>query len=165
MQILGDFQPSVRRALEEIDPKYDELDALVICGTHSPQDEESLIAHIKHARETGRPYYGECYGHQLAAIESARNVLGIPDATSEEFGQGTFVVKKRPAGLNVGLREGESYWNNYEVIIDWDKPKNFFTAQFHASYQSSIDKPHPLIKSFLTYAKRNKYNEDDYANL
>ena len=36
-------------------------------------------------------------------IEYARNVLGIKDATSEEFGQGTFIVKKLPQ-LKVGIK-------------------------------------------------------------
>lgn len=152
MEILGDYTPSLLRAFDEIDPQYAKYDALVIAGSHNPHNVEEYIQKIKEARVTGRPYYGECWGHQLAAIEFARNRLGIADATSEEWGQGTFVVRKRQ-NLQVGLHNGESYWNNYEVCIDWEKPENFFTAQYHASYQSSIKKPHPLIKSFLQYAK------------
>ena len=113
MEIKGDFQPSVRRALVEIDPEYEKLDALVICGSHSPKAEEinSLIDSIRAARITGLPALLICYGYQLSAIEYARNVLGIKDATSEEFGQGTFVVKKRKE-LKVGLYEGERWWSN-----------------------------------------------------
>lgn len=85
----------------------------------------------------------------MAAIEYARNVLGIKDATSEEFGEGTFIVKKRK-DLNVGLHDGETYWNNYEVDLDdWEKPDNFFTCQFHPEYQSSKENPHPLLVKFL----------------
>jgi hypothetical protein len=59
------------------------------------------------------------------------------------------VVKKRK-DLKVGLHEGESYWNNYEVDLpQWEKPQNMFTAQYHASYQSSIDNKHPLLVNFL----------------
>lgn len=157
MKILNDFSTSVRKALEEIDPNYESYPGLVICGTHSPHDVESMIEEIRVARETGLPFYGECFGHQLAAIEYARNALGIKDATSEEFGQGTFVVKKLPE-LNVGMKpvgdRMESFWNNYEVDLpEWKKPYNFFTAQYHASYQSSKDKPHPLLVEFLQYAK------------
>lgn len=156
MEILGDFTPSLMRAFEEIDPNFRDYDALVVAGTHTPKNWESVIAKIKEVRESGRPFYGECWGHQLCAIEHARNVLGIEDATSEEFGQGTFVVKKLE-NLNVGLKNNESYWNNYyvvnEIFFERDKPKNFFTAQYHASYQSYLGKPHPLIKSFLSYAK------------
>ena len=158
MEILGDYVTSVKRAFEEIDPNYNDYDALVICGSHNPQNTEELIDKIKEARETGRPFYGECFGHQLCAIEYARNKLGIVDATSEEWGQGTFVVKKIPEGLNVGLKGGQSYWNNYKVIEEvsdkWARPKNFFTAQYHASYQSSLGNFHPLIEEFINYSKK-----------
>lgn len=159
MEFLGDYNTSIKKAFGEIDRDYPDYNALVIAGSHTPIKDEIplLLAKIKEARETGRPFYGECYGHQLAAIEFARNVLKIKNATSEEWGQGTFVVKKLP-GLNVGLKNGQSYWNNYKVIDTvmsaWRKPANFFTAQFHASYQSGLGNFHPLIVEFLYYAKR-----------
>lgn len=162
MEVLGDFTPSVIRAFDEIDLYWKQYLGLVICGSHNPTNIEELIEKIKHARESGLPYYGECFGHQLAAIEYARNVLGIKDATSEEWGQGTFIIRKRKDGLNVGLKDGQSYWNNYEVDPEfeakWIKPKNFFTAQYHASYQSRLGDPHPLILSFLKYAKSFSHN-------
>src|SRR3990167_1655419 len=114
MEIIGDFNTSVTKAISEICSDYGELDGLVVCGTHNPHDVEMMIDKIKHARETGRPFLGICFGHQLAAIEHVRNVIGIKDATSQEFGEGTFVVVKRKK-LKVGLHNGESYWNNYEV--------------------------------------------------
>lgn len=156
MEFLGEYSTSIKRAFEEIDPNYNDYDALVICGSHNPQDTEVLIEKVRQARQSGRPFYGECYGHQLCAIEFARNRMGIADATSEEWGTGTFVVKKLPA-LNVGLKNGQSYWNNYKVIDEvmekWVRPKNFFTAQYHASYQSALEDFHPLIEEFIEYAK------------
>ena len=154
MQILNDFQTSVRKALKEIDPDYEKYDGLVICGTHTPHDTEMMIEEIRKARETKKPALLICFGHQLAAIEYARNVLGIKDATSEEFGQGTFVVKKR-SQLKVGLHEGESWWSNYEVDLpDWTQPKHFFSVPFHPEYESSINKPHQLLVSFLNICKK-----------
>ena len=150
MRVLNDFNTSVHKALEEIDPKYMDYPGLIICGTHAPHDTEYMIIQAREALFTGIPFLGICFGHQIAAIAWAQR-SGIPDATSEEFGTGTYVVKKLPK-LKVGLHNGETYWNNYEVSIDWDKPSNFFTAQFHPEYQSSKDKPHPLLVSFLNYA-------------
>ncbi len=43
------------------------------------------LAAIRFAREKKIPFFGICYGMQLAAIEFARNVCGIKDATSREF--------------------------------------------------------------------------------
>ena len=156
MQLFNDFSTTVCKALEEIDPKWLSYDGLVICGTHSPANWEYQIDKIKQARLKGTPFLGICFGHQLAGIEYARNVLGIKDATSEEFGKGTFVVKKLPA-LQVGLHQGETYWNNYavtdEVLNKWNKPPHFFTTQAHPEYQSSLNKPHKLLKEFLNYAR------------
>jgi CTP synthase (UTP-ammonia lyase) len=154
MSILGDFTTTVEKALNEIDAHWRDYPGLIICGSHTPRDSERYIELIKGVRENGMPYLGLCYGHQLASIEYARNVLGIKDATSEEWGKGTFVVKKRQDGLKVGHHDGETYWNNYEVNLpNWEKPINLFTSQFHPEYQSSIDKPHPLLVDFITFAK------------
>lgn len=153
MTILNDFQTSVSKALSEIDPKWRDYKGLIICGTHAPHDVEYMIDRIAECREDGTPFLGICFGHQLAAIEWARNVGGIADATSEEFGTGTFVVTRRPQ-TKVGLHEGESWWSNYDVTIDWQKPKNFITAPYHPEYQSSKDEPHPMLVEFLQLCKK-----------
>lgn len=161
MKILGDFRTTVEKALSEIDPAWRNYKGLIVCGTHTPHHWEPIIDEIAFARETGTPFLGICFGHQLAAIEYARNVLGIKDATSEEFGDREafphdFVVRKLPA-LKVGQYDGESYWNNYEVREDilksWQKAEDFITCQFHPEYQSSKEKPHPLLLKFLYHAK------------
>ena len=153
MEILNDFSTSVKRALTEIDKKWESYPGLIVCGTHTPHNTEEMIALIKEARENGTPTLLICFGHQLGAIEYARNVLKIKDATSEEFGEGTFVVKRRPE-LKVGLHEGESWWSNYDVAIDWKKPSHFYTAPYHPEYQSAPDRPHPLLVEFLMACKK-----------
>ena len=44
-----------------------------------------MILAAQYARENKIPYLGICLGSQIMAIEFARNVLGIVDASSEEF--------------------------------------------------------------------------------
>lgn len=44
-----------------------------------------MIMTAKYARIHRIPYLGICLGSQIMAIEFARNVLGIMDASSEEF--------------------------------------------------------------------------------
>ena len=148
MEIYSDFNTSVAKALSEIDENWRVYEGLIICGSHTPHDTEMLIDKIRQARIHGTLFLGICFGYQLAAIEYARSILGIINATSEEFGEGTFVVKKR-SELKVGLHEGESWWSNYEVIIQPKFPKNFFAVPYHPEYQSSKDNPHPLLKSFI----------------
>jgi CTP synthase len=46
---------------------------------------EGKITAIKYARENKIPYLGLCYGLQLAAIEYARNVVGLEGASSTEI--------------------------------------------------------------------------------
>ncbi|MCA0425670.1 MAG: gamma-glutamyl-gamma-aminobutyrate hydrolase family protein, partial [Proteobacteria bacterium] len=45
------------------------------------------IAAVRFARERSIPYFGICFGMQMAVIESARSLGGLPDATSTEFGE------------------------------------------------------------------------------
>ena len=157
MVILNDFSTSVRRALSEIDSNYEDYDGLVVCGTHNQQNVPELLDIIKLARENNTPTLLICAGHQLGAIEYAQNVLGITDATSEEFGEGTLVVRKRPH-MKVGLHDGESWWSNYEVdpLIEeqWIKPTNWIAVPFHPEYQSSTLKPHPLLVEFIQKCKK-----------
>lgn len=152
MVLLNDFTTTVVKALDEIDPNWRSYNGLIVCGSHTPQNVEEMIDAIRIARETNTPFLGICSGHQLAAIEYARDVLGIKDATSEEFGIGTLVVKKRPE-LKVGMHNGELYWNNYEVAIEVENPPNFITCQYHPEYLSTKKNPHPLLVEFLALCR------------
>ena len=61
------------------------FDGLVVPGAFGSGGAEGVIAAIEYARLQGLPFLGLCYGLQLAVIEYARNVIGLKDATSEEF--------------------------------------------------------------------------------
>jgi len=41
---------------------------------------------VTFARERSVPYFGICFGMQMAVIEAARNLAGMPEASSTEFG-------------------------------------------------------------------------------
>lgn len=127
MIIIGDFNTTVRKALADIDPNFESYKGLLVCGTHDPKNAQEAIELIKEHRQTKSPVLGICFGMQLMAIEYARNVMGIKDATSEEIGEaGTLVVKKNKNGLHVGIDRAdgrmESFWNNFHVDyagLDW----------------------------------------------
>ena len=63
----------------------DGMDAILVPGGFGKRGVEGKIAAIRHAREKRVPYLGICLGMQLATIEYARNVGGMPDANSTEF--------------------------------------------------------------------------------
>jgi CTP synthase len=60
-------------------------DAIIVPGGFGSRGTEGKIRAIEVARTLGIPYLGICYGFQLAAIESARNVLGLPKANTTEI--------------------------------------------------------------------------------
>ncbi len=61
------------------------VSGILVPGGFGSRGVEGKLAAIKFAREKSIPFFGICYGMQLAAIEFARNVCGIKDATSREW--------------------------------------------------------------------------------
>jgi len=151
---VNEFTTTLKKVLYEIDTDYMQYDGLIVPGSHRPSLIEEKIGRIREARETGRPALLICLGYQLGAIEHARNVLGIKDATSEEFGEGTWVVKKREDGLKVGEHDGETWWSNYEVTIDWEPPKNFYATPSHPEYQHTKGSRQPLLLHFIQLCRQ-----------
>jgi CTP synthase len=61
------------------------LDGICIPGGFGTRGTEGMIETARYARMNKIPYLGICLGSQIMAIEYARNVLDISDASSEEF--------------------------------------------------------------------------------
>ena len=59
---------------------------ILVPGGFGERGAEGKIRAAKFARERNVPYFGICFGMQMAVIEAARNVAGIPTASSSEFG-------------------------------------------------------------------------------
>ena len=59
-------------------------DGIIVPQGWGSRGAEGKIATIKYCREKGIPYFGLCYGMQMAVIEFARNVCGFKDAHSAE---------------------------------------------------------------------------------
>jgi len=62
---------------------------ILIPGGFGDRGIEGKIAAASFARNNRVPYLGLCLGMQIAVIEYARNVLGLPDANSKEFDPST----------------------------------------------------------------------------
>ncbi len=63
-----------------------ELDAIMVPGGFGERGAEGKIAAARYARENKVPYFGICFGMQMAVLEAARNLAGMKDASSSEFG-------------------------------------------------------------------------------
>jgi CTP synthase len=70
---------------ENVSEKLGNLDGLLVAPGFGHRGVEGKITAVKYARETGLPFFGICLGMQMAVIEFARNVLGIPNAQSSEM--------------------------------------------------------------------------------
>lgn len=61
------------------------VDAILVPGGFGDRGIEGKISAARYARENGIPYLGICLGMQVAAIDYARNMVGLEGAHSTEF--------------------------------------------------------------------------------
>ena len=62
-------------------------DGVLVPGGFGSRGVEGKICSARYARLNRVPYFGICLGMQIAVIEFARNVAGIPQANSSEFNE------------------------------------------------------------------------------
>jgi len=114
--IHGGISNNIKVNLERIDSEklngknlkssLQNISGILIPGGFGKRGSEGKISAIKYARLNGIPFFGICFGMQMAVIEAARNLLNIKDASSSEFGNNCTAV--------VGLLE------------EWQKGKKIF---------------------------------------
>ena len=71
---------------EDPAPFLDHVNGILVPGGFGQRGAEGKINAARFARERNVPYFGICFGMQMAVIEAARNLAGIEDANSTEFG-------------------------------------------------------------------------------
>jgi len=112
-----------------------QVHGVLVPGGFGERGIEGKLTAIKYAREKQIPYFGICYGMQLAVIEFARNVCGIKTATS---------------------REWKSDKNNLNYVVDFMEDqrsqKNMGGTMRLGSYECKIESH---TKSYLAY-RQNK---------
>ena len=70
----------------EVAAKLEPCHAILVPGAFGERGAEGKIASVRFAREREIPYFGICFGMQMACIEGARDLAGIAEASSTEFG-------------------------------------------------------------------------------
>ncbi len=76
-------------AFERTDGAIAELEdvhGILVPGGFGERGSEGKIAAVRFARERDVPFFGICFGMQMACIEAARNQAGLEGASSTEFG-------------------------------------------------------------------------------
>jgi CTP synthase len=128
---------------EDPAPFLEHVNGIMVPGGFGQRGAEGKIRAARFARERNVPYFGICFGMQMAVIEAARNLAGIPDANSTEFGEtsepvvglmtewlrgnelekrhnagdlgGTMRLGAYPAALRAGSKVSEVYGNALEI--------------------------------------------------
>jgi CTP synthase len=71
---------------EDPAPFLEGVHGIMVPGGFGERGAEGKIKAATFARTRNVPYFGICFGMQMACIEAARNLCGIADASSTEFG-------------------------------------------------------------------------------
>ena len=109
-------------------PFLEHVNGILVPGGFGQRGAEGKIRAAGFARERKVPYFGICFGMQMAVIEAARSLAGIAGANSTEFGPTTEPVvglltewlrgnalERRVAGGNLG---GTMRLGAYEAQLD-----------------------------------------------
>lgn len=70
----------------EVAANLEPCHAILVPGAFGSRGAEGKIASVRFARERKVPYFGICFGMQMACVEGARNLAGVANASSTEFG-------------------------------------------------------------------------------
>ncbi|MGV3634038.1 MAG: CTP synthase [Pseudorhodoplanes sp.] len=72
---------------EDPTPFLEHVNGILVPGGFGQRGAEGKIRAAQFARERDVPYFGICFGMQMAVVEAARNLCGIENANSTEFGE------------------------------------------------------------------------------
>jgi CTP synthase len=72
---------------EDPAPYLDNVHGILVPGGFGERGSEGKILAARFARQRNVPYFGICFGMQMAVIEAARDLVGIDKAGSTEFGE------------------------------------------------------------------------------
>ena len=79
-----DFVDSEKIVSDGLPENLTSADGVLVPMGFGPRGTEGKIAAVRFAREEKVPFFGICFGMQMAVIEYARNVCGLADANSSE---------------------------------------------------------------------------------
>ncbi len=77
------FEHPEADVVAELEP----LHGILVPGGFGERGSEGKISSVTFAREREIPFFGICLGMQMACIEGARNLAGISEASTTEFGE------------------------------------------------------------------------------
>jgi len=115
-----------------------DVSGVLIPGGFGKRGSEGKIAAIKYARLNNIPFFGICFGMQMAVIEAARNLLNIKNASTSEFGNNCTPV--------IGLLEE---WQKGKKVFKGSK-KNLGGTMRLGLYEAILKKNSLISKIYST---------------
>jgi CTP synthase len=151
--------------------RFAKSSGILVPGGFGARGTEGKIRAIKYARENKIPYLGICLGMQMAVVEYARHVAGLPEAGSTEFGKPADPIicmmtewdtkdgkAKRAADGDLGgtMRLGaypcEVVGNTLAARIYGKKDKGEITERHRHRYEFNIGYKEQLEKAGLLFS-------------
>ena len=129
------------------------ISGILIPGGFGKRGTDGKIKAIKYARENKIPFFGICFGMQMACIEFAKNVLKIKNAGSSEFDKNSFPI--------VGLMEE---WDKDGDLIKGTN-KNLGGTMRLGSYVANLRHNSMVKKIYKSTAIRERHRHRYEVNI
>ena len=119
---------------------FKDINGIIVPGGFGFRGSEGKINAINYARVNNIPFFGICFGMQMAVLEFARNILNFKNASSSEFGKTDFPL--------IGLL---TEWQSNKGIEKRNKDSNLGGTMRLGAYDCKLSKG-TLVQSI--------YNQD-----
>ena len=139
--------------INDLKPLLSNVSGVLIPGGFGKRGSEGKIAAIKYARLNNIPFFGICFGMQMAIIEAARNLLNIKNASTSEFGKNCIPV--------VGLLEE---WQKGRKIFKGSE-KNLGGTMRLGSYEAILKNNSLISKIYSTKKIRERHRHRYEVNI
>ncbi|MBP6858009.1 MAG: CTP synthase [Candidatus Pacebacteria bacterium] len=134
--------------------KLKKYDGILVPGGFGSRGIEGKIRAIEYARKNKIPYFGICYGMQLAVVEIARHLAGIKNATTREIESKSMecvidildsqkeLMKKNHYGGSMRLGSYEAILKNGTIVQELYGKKNISERHRHRYEVNNAFIPH-----------------------
>ncbi|MEM5519688.1 CTP synthase [Sulfitobacter sp. AS59] len=144
---------------DDVAPYLEGYHAILVPGGFGERGTEGKIKAAQYAREHKVPYLGICLGMQMAVIEAARNVAGLPNAGSEEFDHES-TGKKRFEPVVYHLKEWVQGNHKVERKVGDDKGGTMRLGAYDATLKEGSHVAEIYGKTSIDERHRHRYEVD-----
>jgi CTP synthase len=139
---------------ENFKKELEQLDGILVPGGFGKRATEGKLKAIEFARTNNIPFFGICYGMQLACIEYARNVCGLEKASSTEIDEDTphpiiHLLKDQYSGIDMGgtlriglydcqLKQDSKAYSLYQQDLIQERHRHRY--EFNNDYRDILEK-------------------------